>query len=195
MDNKEIGLRIKNVRKMNKMTQKKLGELINKKEVTIRKYESGEISIPTDTLKLIGDVLGINWERLLSGKDINDTIIQEDILSIINFFQHIEHPNKSSAVDILDSIRLLLNDFSNSPSDTYKLELFETIIRGIQVLNTNLSNICLKSSLCHNSNDYIELVNEYTDFKKIIDSALDNIFKLYIERLSNIHENKLKEGK
>ena len=64
---KDIGKIIKFYRKKRKLTQKKLGELIDKKEITIRKYESGVISPPTATMVNLGKALNININEFFNG--------------------------------------------------------------------------------------------------------------------------------
>lgn len=60
-----IGHFIKDARKLKELTQKQLGEKINKKEITIRKYESGDIIPNMAVLKEIANALDINLSDLL----------------------------------------------------------------------------------------------------------------------------------
>lgn len=65
LDNKEIGLNIKKYRKSIKMTQQELGNLINKTESTIRKYENGTIEVPLSVLTQIAENIDTNIDSLL----------------------------------------------------------------------------------------------------------------------------------
>jgi len=60
-----IGETIKAIRKHRNLTQKDLAKLINKSEITVRKYESGQITLNTDTLHKIANALDINHIELL----------------------------------------------------------------------------------------------------------------------------------
>lgn len=60
-----IGQNIKTYRKENKLTQKELAHLIGKSEITIRKYERGDITIPTVVLLLIAKILKTSLFKLI----------------------------------------------------------------------------------------------------------------------------------
>lgn len=60
-----IGRNIKIARKKKKLTQVQLADRINKKEVTIRKYENGTILIPLDVLCDISKILDVLPSDLL----------------------------------------------------------------------------------------------------------------------------------
>lgn len=68
-----IGDNIKSFRKHKKLTQKKLGELINKKEITIRKYENGSILPPIDVLLKISDVIQIPYLDLIKDTEYDNS--------------------------------------------------------------------------------------------------------------------------
>lgn len=63
--NREIGKKIRNFRKLKKITIEQLGEKIKKCKATISKYETGEITIDIVTLYTIADVLSISIDQLL----------------------------------------------------------------------------------------------------------------------------------
>ncbi len=70
MDKSIVGMNIKQARKMKKMKQKELAELIGYTESSISKYEQGLIDIPNTVIGLIAraldvspvDLLGESWE-------------------------------------------------------------------------------------------------------------------------------------
>ena len=84
----KLGSIIKFYRKKNKLTQKELGALIDKKEITIRKYESGDISPPMDVLVTIGKALNVSIGDFFNfslGAELDDNknnylILIDDIL-------------------------------------------------------------------------------------------------------------------
>ena len=51
-----------------KITQKEFAERLGKSERTIQKYESGEITMKIDLIKLVADELEIPWQELLEAK-------------------------------------------------------------------------------------------------------------------------------
>ncbi len=60
----DLGLMIKSLRKERKMTQKKLGDLLDVREATICKYESN-ISTPSiDTLRSIAGIFSVSMDTL-----------------------------------------------------------------------------------------------------------------------------------
>ena len=59
-----IGSRIKNYRKMQKMTMQELADRIHKSRATVSKYENGEITIDVETLFEISKVLQISFSQL-----------------------------------------------------------------------------------------------------------------------------------
>ena len=64
----EIGNAIKKRRRQLKITQKEFAERLGKSERTIQKYESGEITMKIDLIKLVAEELDIPWQELLEAK-------------------------------------------------------------------------------------------------------------------------------
>ena len=76
---KEIGSAIKKRRRQLKITQKEFAKRLGKSERTIQKYESGEITMMIDLIKLVADELNIPWQELLEAKsDESDILSVED---------------------------------------------------------------------------------------------------------------------
>ena len=66
-NSKQIGDRIRTIRKEKKLTQKKLADEIGKKEITVRKYESGAIEFSLAILQKIAKALDVSVDELLTG--------------------------------------------------------------------------------------------------------------------------------
>ncbi len=64
----ETAKRIKAFRESEGLTQTKFGEMINKDQSTILRYESGRLSIPIDVIIALNRIFGMNLEWLLTGK-------------------------------------------------------------------------------------------------------------------------------
>lgn len=65
MRSEYVGKRIKGFRKMRNLTLSELGNIINKSESTVSKYESGNIIIDLETLYDISDALRIPIDQLI----------------------------------------------------------------------------------------------------------------------------------
>jgi len=65
---KEIGERIKKLRKHLGLTQEQFGEKIGKAWTTIQRWEAGVVQIPDPALKLISKVFGVSYDWLKEGK-------------------------------------------------------------------------------------------------------------------------------
>lgn len=61
----DIGGRIKAIRKDKKLTQKELGKLIGKSEISVRKYESSS-NVPIDVIRDIANALDVDIAGLIS---------------------------------------------------------------------------------------------------------------------------------
>ena len=68
---KEVGERIRKVRKQRKISMKELGSRIGVSESAISRYENGSMSMPFNQIKLIADALNVSAEYLLDWKDTN----------------------------------------------------------------------------------------------------------------------------
>lgn len=68
MEYTELGNNIKKARKKHNFTQKELGVLIFKSEISVRKYESGRYKIPPDVLLSLCEIFDTDLKTLL-GKD------------------------------------------------------------------------------------------------------------------------------
>ena len=77
-DNKVVGLKIKKYRNNKRITQKELGNLVGKSEITIRKYESGNIQVPNDVLRAIANALDVSIIELMDLSNQEDTINKEN---------------------------------------------------------------------------------------------------------------------
>lgn len=62
--NQYIGSRIRNYRKMKKMTILELADVIHKSKATVSKYETGDIALDVQTLYEIAEALNVNLDQL-----------------------------------------------------------------------------------------------------------------------------------
>jgi transcriptional regulator with XRE-family HTH domain len=76
IDNKVIGTKIKEHRKRKKLTQRELANLIDKAEISVRKYENGTIQVPNDVLQQIAKVLDTTIIDLMGWDDEIQPIVR-----------------------------------------------------------------------------------------------------------------------
>ena len=69
----DLGSKIKTLRKEKNLTQKELGKLIGKSEISVRKYEASS-NVPLDVIMDIAKVLDIDVSNLISGVSDNDPL-------------------------------------------------------------------------------------------------------------------------
>ena len=69
MDLKSIGLKLKEIRKNNKMTQDKFAQKIDTKRSSISYYENGKMMISTADLKQICETFGYSADYLVGNLD------------------------------------------------------------------------------------------------------------------------------
>lgn len=62
--NRYVGMRIRNYRKMKKLTLQQLADAIHKSRATMSKYENGEISLDIATLYELSEVLEVDMSQL-----------------------------------------------------------------------------------------------------------------------------------
>lgn len=75
-----IGENIKKIRKARNLTQKQLGNLIDKKEITVRRYEKGDITPPIAVIKNIAEKFDIPIVEII-GDDPRSDINKEFVIS------------------------------------------------------------------------------------------------------------------
>lgn len=75
MDLKSIGLKLKDIRKTNKMTQDKFAQKIDTKRSSISYYEIGRMMISTADLKQICETFGVSADYIVG--NINNNITRD----------------------------------------------------------------------------------------------------------------------
>lgn len=76
---------LKLIRKNKKITQKELANLLGKNQVTIARYETGDIIPPLSVIEQIAKVLDITTDELLTTKTKLWNFSHEDLTSKIDF--------------------------------------------------------------------------------------------------------------
>lgn len=78
-----VGSKIRNYRKMKKMTIQNLADKIHKSKATVSKYESGDIALDLQTLFEISQVLDVRMDQLCDYHVEDDT----QIINLVNDYQ------------------------------------------------------------------------------------------------------------
>lgn len=107
-----IGQNIKKYRKEKGLTQKSLGDIINKKEITVRKYESNDISPSIEILKEISAALGVTINELLGNK----TEIQNIIDNLLSNGLTLEQLSKNTDIPLDELKNMHKNSGYYNPS-------------------------------------------------------------------------------
>lgn len=92
-----IGEKIKALRKKNGLTQKKLGELSNLNEVTIRQYEAGKYKPKMENLQKLANALKVSISELVEG-NIHDFLMDESYFAMQ--FPILNHLFKATDYDV-----------------------------------------------------------------------------------------------
>lgn len=163
MDNSDIGLRIKELRKSNKITQKALADKINRTESSIRKYEKGDVEIPVSILQSIALALNVDLNFLMYGISLKDSIraSQKEILNqiidsstednqsmasvlagIASSYSYILDEKKDVETSNLIADMLAIIAFSLNEYDFCNRDLFSDTLKSIiKYLDYNLSEL------------------------------------------------------
>lgn len=123
-----LGENIKQLRKNKGLTQKKLGELIGVKAITIRKYESNEREPNLITLNKIADALGVTINDLLTEDDKQILILEDFKNTLITMAK-----GKPCEVYSNNKLNLLIN--LSKLCDKKTQEKFNKIIEKFPNLN------------------------------------------------------------
>ncbi|MGL5153119.1 MAG: helix-turn-helix domain-containing protein [Clostridium sp.] len=81
-----IGVKIAKYRKSNGLTQKQLSSLIGKSEITVRKYENGDVQPPLNVIDKIAEALGVNTQELMTRCELENYSLNK-LKEVIDGFQ------------------------------------------------------------------------------------------------------------
>ena len=162
-----IAENIKEYRKSKKMTQKELGGKIGKSEISVRKYESGDINPPLDVLNSISTALGVTISELidselegLEGREVS-----------INIGNKIKRFRENMAI----SQRELARRIGMTGQMISKIELNETML-SVKTL--------IKIAIVLGVPAYELLDNEAPKIKTLKDFTTDELLKEILKRVN-----------
>lgn len=126
--NLHTGTKIKELRKLNKMTQEELGELLGVKKAAIQKYEKGEIiNLKLHTIKKLCEVFhetpaafifpeAERYDQQYNSKQLHfevkaletiEDIFGPETISMIDCFTKLNDEGKCRAIDIIEDLAML----------------------------------------------------------------------------------------
>lgn len=136
-----IGENIKKYRHNRKLTQKQLGIEIDKKEITVRKYESGDITPSTTVIENIAKALGVTFYDLTFS--VNEKLSEFEIL-------HFKNSDKLESEQI-EVFSYILDFMRNKYFAEYTLEEFKEEFKNLDIydfVDTIEKNALIKLQNC-----------------------------------------------
>ena len=106
LNSEEIGKRIRNVRKINNMTQVKFSEKMHKTQQTLSRYESGKTPIPNEVIENIAKEFSVPLSYFF-GITTND--VTEDEWLLIEYYRKVDGRLKKNVFALVQTIA---DDFS-----------------------------------------------------------------------------------
>lgn len=127
MDRKEIGRKIRKAREQKNLTEKELGKLIDKNDITICNWENGNVKPRLDDLIKIAKALDINVKRL--------TVPNSSIFEVLSDLEkQLKESDKFRAV--LNSIDVMIglteDEISQVDEDGNSLPYLKGVLHGLR---------------------------------------------------------------
>ncbi|PHI14048.1 helix-turn-helix transcriptional regulator [Fusobacterium polymorphum] len=190
MYNKFLSYLIKEIRYMYNLTQKEFGEKIEKSEISIRKYESGDVKIPFTVLFMILKLFDINVGTL---KEISENIRKEFIKNNILNENQINECLEQFNIDIAKIYKLNINNIDiddENSFDTIKIILSNQINQYIEKyflslamdLSIEQNSKILKYKKTQNS-EFIKIKNDMIEF---LNYNIEKTFKNMLKEIRRI---------
>ena len=117
----DLGMKLKELRKNKKMTQKKLADILNVSEASISKYEGNLAVPPIDTLKAYSAFFKISLDELLGNQ-------KKEVISLYGLTQEQTYV-----------VRELTETFRNCNADAFRDDLYAVIGKiAMELYKTNI---------------------------------------------------------
>lgn len=212
MYNKFLSYLIREIRNKKKLTQKELALLIDKSEISIRKYENGKNKISFSTLFLVVALLEIplfelrnfflefSSNNLLEDKEtifledqINELLGKEEFKNLLSSFNDdlnkIFRRQETKKINIIDATTYnVINDNLNIILEVYIRQKFSAKLYSLYRLNNFLKD---KEKIEEKRKFYKNIVESDETVRKSIDKILKQI-KSFTEWLINEDGENLK---
>lgn len=182
--------RLISLRKENKLSQAKLGELINKRRSTISGYETEGKEPDIETLCLLANFFNVSTDYLLGNSNERNNVDVVLINDLHNFKKHYddapEDIRKQTELCFDAFYRLIMRDVQLCNKE--RLEIYDEIISSISLLH---SQICQTINYCENDPSLLpELVSLQSQLKNNVSVSLDKLIQADMKMHSNELEKK-----
>lgn len=105
LNDKSVGQKIRDFRKMNHMTQVKFSERMHMTQQTLSRYETGKNPVPNDVLENIAREFSIPFSYFFG---ISTDDYTEDEVCLLQYYRKVDERLKER---ILDLVRIMAEDF------------------------------------------------------------------------------------
>ena len=121
LNDKSVGHKIRDLRKINHMTQVKFSERIHMTQQTLSRYETGKNPVPNDVLQNIAREFGVPVSYFLG---ISTEDYTEDELCLLEYYRRVDNRLKER---MLDLVRIMAENFveENEQQDIVQYECFD----------------------------------------------------------------------
>jgi hypothetical protein len=167
MYDKFLSYVIREIRNIHNLTQKDLGQAIDKSEITIRKYETGLSKIPYTTLFMIITIIRIDIVTLKNIVDtVKETIKKDNVMDEGEIYESIRAFNDDVSKIFNTRIDLNYIDDMEALKIVFDNQLQEYIERSLtNMCDDALSGLIILGVNKHTTNKLRSDVMDYLDFK------------------------------
>lgn len=106
-----LGTRIQELRKQNKMSQVELGQKIGVSKSQINRYENKEVQLPADILNKVADLFGTSVDYLINGLSAEKAQATLKNAELLQQFKQVEELPKDEQNTIIKFVGAYLRDF------------------------------------------------------------------------------------
>lgn len=97
LNDREIGMRVRNIRKEHKLTQVSFARKFHMTQQTLSRYENGRISIPIGTLESIAEGMNVSVGYFLG---VDASKFTDDELRLINIYRRVDDRMKEYMLEM-----------------------------------------------------------------------------------------------
>lgn len=158
-----IGERIKELRLENNLTQKKLAEIAEISEISVRKYECGDRIPKFEVIEKLSSIFNVQFDYILgrtNQRKFDNTILFDNFKSISEIIESSNNDKLSKLIrNIVDTMFLTI--YQDSKEGKFdKLLIIHDLYRNIFNLKLSLRESLDSDSSFPNTNELIEKQNE-----------------------------------
>ena len=186
----KFSTRLISLRKENKLSQAKLGELIDRKRSTISGYETEGKEPDIETLRILANHFNVTTDYLLGNSNERNNVDVVLINDLHNFKKHYDDApeaiKKQTELCFDSFYRLISRDVQLCKQE--HIEIYDEIISRISLLH---SQICQTIDYCEKDPSLLpRLVSLQSQLKNEVSVLLDKLIQSDMNKRSNEAEKK-----